>query len=109
VQFKGLFYHLPDPVSGLRIAADLTKELLILNTATLPGPEGALMLADEGYELMSGVYGLCWYPTGPVVLERILRWMGFTEVAVNWQMDDRIEMFASKVEGLLPQRNARPR
>jgi hypothetical protein len=43
------------------------------------------------------------------VLERILRWMGFTEVAVNWQMDDRIEMFASKVEGLLPQRNARPR
>jgi tRNA (mo5U34)-methyltransferase len=105
VQFKGLFYHLPDPVSGLRIAADLTKELLILNTATLPGQEGSLVLADEGAELMSGVYGLCWYPTGPVVLDRILRWLGFVETAVNWEIEGRIEMLASKVEGLLPSRS----
>ena len=101
VQFKGLFYHLPDPVSGLRIAADLTKEILILNTATKPGEPGSLVLADEGTELMSGVYGLCWYPTGAEVLDRILRWMGFTEVVVNWEIEGRIEMLASKVDGLL--------
>jgi SAM-dependent methyltransferase len=101
VQFKGLFYHLPDPVSGLRIAADLTKELLILNTATLPGEEGSLVLADEGTELMSGVYELCWYPTGPAVLDRILGWAGFVETKVVWEMEGRLEMLASKVEGLI--------
>ncbi len=104
VQFKGLFYHLPDPVTGLRIAADLTRELLILNTATLAGEEGSLVLADEGTELMSGVYELCWYPTGPAVLDRILRWMGFVETTVNWEAEGRIEMLASKVEGLLARR-----
>jgi SAM-dependent methyltransferase len=102
VQFKGLFYHLPDPVAGLRIAADLTKELLIVNTATMPGGPGRLVLADEGTELMSGVYELCWYPTGPAVLDHILRWMGFVETMVNWEIPGRIEMLASKVEGLLP-------
>ena len=105
VQFKGIFYHLPDPVSGLRIAADLTRELLILNTATLPGAEGSLVLADEGTHLMSGVYELCWYPTGAAVLERILRWMGFVETAVNWEIEGRIEILASKVEGLLASRS----
>jgi SAM-dependent methyltransferase len=27
--FKGIFYHLPDPVTGLKIAADLTKEVML--------------------------------------------------------------------------------
>jgi SAM-dependent methyltransferase len=101
VQFKGLLYHLPTPVMGLRIAADLTKELMILNTATLPGPEGAMVLADEGDELMSGVYGLCWYPTGPQVLEPLLKWLGFAETKVNWEIEGRLEMLASRVPGLL--------
>src|SRR6266496_814151 len=35
--FNGIFYHLPDPIAGLRIAADHTRELLVVNTATLPG------------------------------------------------------------------------
>src|SRR6185437_15533884 len=30
--FKGIFYHLPDPITGLKIAADLTKELMIVGT-----------------------------------------------------------------------------
>jgi SAM-dependent methyltransferase len=105
VQFKGLFYHLPDPVSGLRIAADLTRELLILNTATKPGPDDMLVLADEGTELMSGVYELCWYPTGAAVLERILKWMGFVEIAVNWEIEGRIEVLGSKTAGLLARRS----
>ena len=40
--FKGIFYHLPDPVRGLKIAADLTKEALILDTNARAGmPDGA--------------------------------------------------------------------
>jgi tRNA (mo5U34)-methyltransferase len=30
--FKGIFYHLPDPITGLKAAADLTKEILVLDT-----------------------------------------------------------------------------
>jgi hypothetical protein len=74
---------------------------MILNTATLPGPEGAMVLADEGDELMSGVYGLCWYPTGPAVLEPLLKWLGFVETKVSWEIEGRLEMLASRVPGLL--------
>ena len=79
--FKGIFYHLPDPISGLKIAADLTKELLYLDTATINGyPEDCLVSCFEGTEeLMSGVHGLSWFPSGPKVLEDILKWLGFVE------------------------------
>lgn len=111
--FKGIFYHLPDPITGLKVAADLTRELLVLNTATRTRlPDGMLSMAEEGStQLMSGVYGLNWFPTGPVVLKRILRWMGFTDVRLVWWKKDqaaqetrglgRIEIVAAKRDGLL--------
>lgn len=84
--FFGLFYHLPDPVAGLRIAADLTKELLVLNTAAHPSLKGnALMLSVESETmLMSGVHRLAWLPTSTHVLEEILRWCGFPHTRVHW-------------------------
>lgn len=110
--FKGIFYHLPDPITALKVAADLTREVLILNTATWNDlPDGMLAIAEEGTEdLMTGVHGLSWFPTGPDVLTRILRWMGFTEirlVASITQHKDlprrlgRLEIIASRKEGLL--------
>ncbi len=77
--FNGIFYHLPDPVRGLKIAADQTSELLILNTAAKIGyPEGALVAAREPPEhVLSGVHGLNWFPSGPAVLASILEWLGF--------------------------------
>ena len=82
--FSGLFYHLPDPVSGLKIAADLTKEVILVMTATKTGsPDGFLYIENEATELpMSGLYGLNWRPTGPKVVEGILNWLGFPEVRV---------------------------
>jgi tRNA (mo5U34)-methyltransferase len=76
--FSGIFYHLPDPVTGLRIAADLTREVLVVNTSTLPGRGNALILSHESDTLlMSGVHRLAWLPTGPAVVEAVLGWCGF--------------------------------
>jgi SAM-dependent methyltransferase len=82
--FQGIFYHLPEPINALKSVADLTSELLVVDTATRNGlPDGMLAVAREGLsELLSGVYGLCWFPTGPTVLQDILRWVGFPETRV---------------------------
>lgn len=83
--FQGIFYHLPDPVRGLRLAADLTRELMVVTTATKEGEEdGRLMVEQESTEyFLSGVYGLNWRPTGEGVLRKILAWAGFPEVRIH--------------------------
>ena len=107
--FKGIFYHLPDPVWALKLMADLTKELMVVNTSTVKGfPDGLLAVKTESVEHpMSGVHGLSWYPTGPRVIGQILRWAGFSESRLLWTSTDsderlgRIEIVASKIPGLI--------
>ena len=92
-----------------RLAADLTDELLVLRTATRAAlPDGALAVERESpTHLMSGAYGLGWFPTGPEVLTRILEWLGFTEVRVTlWRHPpkgpehlDLLELFAARTPG----------
>jgi tRNA (mo5U34)-methyltransferase len=80
--FSGIFYHLPDPVTALKIVAERTGELLLVRTATMPGyPDGLLVFHRESTtHPMSGTSGIGWFPTGPVILTRILHWLGFPEV-----------------------------
>ena len=108
--FKGIFYHLPDPVTGLKIAADLTKEVMFFNTSTTWDMEDGFMKAgwESKENVMSGVHGLKWYPTGPQVCAEMLKWMGFVEmkkIFFRQQYDQpqlgRTEIVASKVPGLL--------
>lgn len=110
--FSGIFYHLPDPVTGLKIAADLTSEVLLLNTATRNGfPDGILTVNQESREdAMSGVHGLAWMPTGPEVMSAILRWAGFAETrCVFWRKRTdfqppefgRLQMIAARRAGIL--------
>jgi tRNA (mo5U34)-methyltransferase len=109
--FKGIFYHLPDPVAGLKVAADRTDELLILDTDAVTNYEdGMLKLEWEGVENpMSGVHHLAWRPTGPGVLARILQWLGFEATyVVYWRKyrpprdhRGRIRIVASRDASLL--------
>ena len=82
--FLGIFYHLPDPLAALKIAAEATRGILILDTATKTGlPDGTLYAEPESKVApLSGVYGLSWRPTGPEVMTQIFRWLGFNEVRV---------------------------
>jgi SAM-dependent methyltransferase len=108
--FKGIFYHLPDPITGLRAAADLTRELIIVDSATRPDmPGNTLHLAYESRELlMSGVHGLNWYPSGSAVVQGILGWLGFPETRVLFEREPvdrppigRVRIAAARESGLL--------
>lgn len=96
--FSGIFYHLPDPVASLKLAADRTREVLFLSTACVCLEDGdteepELVFRPEGVEqLMSGVDGISWLPSGPKVLKNILNWMGFPEVKTYLWMQDTSEM-----------------
>jgi SAM-dependent methyltransferase len=106
--FNSLLYHLPDPITGLKIAADLTREVIFVDTATRAGmPDGYLAIENESEELLlSGIHGLNWLPTGPDVLDRMLEWVGFVESRVisNFPVREdvgRMAMVASKIPGRL--------
>jgi 2-polyprenyl-3-methyl-5-hydroxy-6-metoxy-1,4-benzoquinol methylase len=77
--FKGILYHLPDPIHGLQLVAERTKELMVVNTAARSDvQDGFLAMAPESVvHPMSGVHELAWYPTGPRVLTRALESLGF--------------------------------
>ena len=109
--FKGILYHLSAPMEGLRIAADQTREVLLLGTGFRTDlPDGSLVLNQERDGLMHGVHGLNWYPTGPNVVRRMLEGVGFKEVKLTGvrppfdgrrQDIGRLSFVAAKREGLL--------
>jgi SAM-dependent methyltransferase len=106
--FAGIFYHLPDPMSGLRIAADLTRELLILNTAVRPRRDRALVLnVESDTHVLSGVDRLAWLPTGPAVMKEILAWCGFKHSRIDLYWSNgvkgwkRLQMVAARDEKAL--------
>jgi tRNA (mo5U34)-methyltransferase len=106
--FKGIFYHLPDPIHAVGVVAERTRELMILNTSVRMGlPDGMLVAAQESVvDPMSGVHGLSWFPTGPGVLAEMLASHGFTAWRCTMFSDrdevvgelGRVELLAARTE-----------
>ena len=107
--FSGIFYHLPDPITGLKIAADKTSDVLLFNTAWIPNEEnrlGMTMAFESTENLMSGVHRLSWFPNSIQLMVRILGWLGFVETVLTYDEEypnnrRRMEIIASKKTGRL--------
>lgn len=108
--FKGIFYHLADPIRGLKIAADLTREVLWLNTARCftDNTESLYCTFEKPENLMSGVHALSWTPSGPSVVGKMLYWLGFRDIrhVFSKQYEDRprfgrMEVIAAREPGML--------
>ena len=102
--FSGIFYHLPDPVQGLKIAADHTRQVIIVNTAARRARGDSLQIVNESTErVMSGVDGLAWLPSGPGVLRKVLNWCGFPATRLDWMTTtsggwSRLQIIAAREE-----------
>ena len=108
--FKGIFYHLADPILGLKIAAELTNEVIWVNTARcfIDNQDCLMSVFESDERLMSGVHSLSWIPSGPRVIAKLLYWLGFQEIChvFSKQYDHRpqfgrMELIASRKAGML--------
>ena len=108
--FKGIFYHLADPILGLKIAADMTKDVLLFNSARMFGEntESLYCTFEASQNLMSGVHALSWLPSGPSVIAKMLYWLGFNDIrhCFSKQYENRpnfgrMELIASRTAGAL--------
>lgn len=109
VYFSGIFYHLPDPVTGLKIAADLAKDIIYVSTAGKAVPEnpgGMTMARESTTNVMSGVHEMSWFPNGVECLHYLLIWLGFKDIKLFRFVEKklgriRMELIASRTEGRL--------
>jgi len=108
--FSGIFYHLPDPIAGLRAAADQTGELIVVNTSVMPRRFDALMLSKESViDVMSGVHGLAWMPSNDRVVSEVLAWCGFPHSRLYFDRAGRaaglrrIQILAAREESVFAQ------
>jgi 2-polyprenyl-3-methyl-5-hydroxy-6-metoxy-1,4-benzoquinol methylase len=85
--FKGVFYHLPNPIAALEKLCSLTNELIIIDTASIQGvPSNCLVTNFEDQtQVMSGVDRLAWIPGGPQAIVDILSWLKFPEFRVDFE------------------------
>jgi SAM-dependent methyltransferase len=82
--FKGVFYHLPDPIGMLVKLCELTGRAIIVDSASRSDIPGDCMVPwwESTTHVMSGVDGLAWFPGGPEVVGAILKYGGFPHMRV---------------------------
>lgn len=104
--FKGIFAHLADPVSVLRKVADLSSDVIILNTPYIVGePDGNMKFLREDQTPMAGMDGAKWMPTGPMAVSDILKWLGFATRKLIYCRESNAERKIGRME-IVAARNA---
>ena len=85
--FKGVIYHLPDPLHMLIKLCGLTTRTIIIDTVSRNDIPLNCIVPDVEHKtkVMSGVDGLCWYPGGPEALQPLLGWCGFEHVRIVYR------------------------
>ena len=113
--FDGIFYHLADPIYHLQRVADITSEIISINTAYSSSNEHinpSLIYKLEGKKMeqgLSGVEGISWLPNGEQILIELLKNMNFVEFKLIFKDPmhstrkgvGRLCVLGSKVKGLL--------
>ena len=82
--FKGVLYHIPNPIGDMERLCKITNEVIIIDTASDPSasPNSFRVIQESKTHVMSGVDGLAWLPSGPEVVRSVLKWQGFPEMRV---------------------------
>lgn len=82
--FKGVLYHIPDPIHSIKVLADITNEVMIIDTAgSVDAPDDCMKIFfEKPTAIMAGVDNMAWLPGSPKVVEHILHWAGFKETRV---------------------------
>jgi tRNA (mo5U34)-methyltransferase len=89
--FKGILYHLPDPIGVLLQFCQATREVMLVDTASSDKvPEDCLVpFSESTTHVMSGIDGLAWLPGGPAAIRRIMEYAGFRKFeVVFWRHGD---------------------
>ena len=117
VQFRGLFYHLTDPIGGLKIAADHSRDVLLFSTAVIWGEaDGSLRSVLQPCNKLHGsTERLTWYPTGPRICAELIRQLGFDSIKLTKYNQikrrptrGRLELVAARENGRLQNLDGEP-
>lgn len=106
--FNGIFYHLTNPILELTRVANLTKDLIVVNTTYDPSckeTKPCLVFKIEGKSLeegLTGVEGISWFPNGEGLIIEVLKSLGFTNHKVMFKNPEvrRLCVVASKLSEL---------
>ena len=106
--FKGVLYHIPDIIESLKTVCEMTKDILILNTAgSAKVPKECMKVFFENpNSSMAGIDNMAWLVGSADLLKQLLASFGFKYSRVNMNIIYparpnliRVELVAAREEG----------
>lgn len=93
--FLGLIYHLKYPMWGLQSVANVTKDLLVLESHFSGGEDDSPMMKFLPGDELNNDHS-CWWSPNIKMLECMLLTVGFVHVEVVSKRDDRVVLHGRK-------------